>query len=95
MYLNEPNAGIFNVKNEVDKLVSKPRYIIVTDFDKVNSADIRTVERFAKLYDVVVKDNPNASRQGLNLFTIRILFCIFAEDTDIFEKNYLPTELKS
>lgn len=49
------------------------------DFDKENPADVRAAERFAKLYDVVVKDNPDASRKGLNLFLIRVLFCLFAE----------------
>lgn len=64
------------------------------DFDKENPADIRAAERFAKLYDVIVKDNPNATRKGLNLFLIRVLFCFFAEDTDIFEKNLFTTRLK-
>ncbi|MEK1323463.1 class I SAM-dependent DNA methyltransferase [Limosilactobacillus fermentum] len=64
------------------------------DFDKENPADIRAAERFAKLYDVVVKDNPDASRQGLNLFLIRVLFCLFAEDTDIFEKNLFTNRIK-
>lgn len=64
------------------------------DFDKENPADIRAAERFAKLYDVVVKDNPDASRHGLNLFLIRVLFCLFAEDTDIFEKNLFTNRIK-
>lgn len=64
------------------------------DFDKENPADIRAAERFAKLYDLIVKDNPNATRKGLNLFLIRILFCLFAEDTDIFEKNLFTNRLK-
>lgn len=64
------------------------------DFDKENPADIRAAERFAKLYDVIVKDNPHATRKRLNLFLIRVLFCLFAEDTDIFEKNLFTTRLK-
>lgn len=122
-----------NVKEKVNQLGSKPRYIMVTDFknvlaedtktgdtldveferlpqkfefflawngiekadfDKENPADIRAAERFAKLYDVVVKDNPEATRHGLNLFLIRVLFCLFAEDTDIFEKNLFTNHLK-
>lgn len=121
-----------DVKDKVNQLGSKPRYIMVTDFknilaedtktgdtldveferlpqkfefflawngiekadfDKENPADIRAAERFAKLYDVVVKDNPNATRHGLNLFLIRVLFCLFAEDTDIFEKNLFTNRL--
>jgi len=122
-----------DIKEKVNQLGSKPRYIMVTDFknvlaedtktgdtldveferlpqkfefflawngiekadfEKENPADIRAAERFAKLYDVVVKDNPDATRHGLNLFLIRILFCLFAEDTDIFEKNLFTNRLK-
>lgn len=64
------------------------------DFDKENPADIRAAERFVKLYDVVVKDNPHASRKGLNLFLIRVLFCLFAEDTNIFENNLFTNRVK-
>ncbi|MGU9953901.1 DNA methyltransferase [Limosilactobacillus fermentum] len=122
-----------DLKQKVEQLGAKPRYIMVTDFknvlaedtktgdtldveferlpqkfefflawngiekadfDKENPADIRAAERFAKLYDVVVKDNPDASRHGLNLFLIRVLFCLFAEDTDIFEKNLFTNRIK-
>ena len=122
-----------DLKQKVEELGAKPRYIMVTDFenvlaedtktcdtldvgferlpqkfefflawngiekadfDKENPADIRAAERFAKLYDVVVKDNPDASRHGLNLFLIRVLFCLFAEDTDIFEKNLFTNRIK-
>ena len=65
------------------------------DFDKENPADVRAAERFAKLYDVLVNDNPDVTRKGLNLFLIRILFCLFAEDTDIFEKNLFTNKLKT
>lgn len=64
------------------------------DFDKENPADVRAAERFAKLYDVVVKDNRHASSKGLNLFLIRVLFCLFAEDTNIFENNLFTNRVK-
>ena len=122
-----------DLKQKVNQLGAKPRYMMVTDFknvlaedtktgdtldveferlpqkfefflawngiekanfDKENPADIRAAERFAKLYDVVVKDNPDASRHGLNLFLIRVLFCLFAEDTDIFSKNLFTNRIK-
>lgn len=128
-----PMQAFSDVKNKVDELGSKPRYILVTDFkevlaydtktkdtlsvpferlpqkfefflawngiekadfDKENPADVRAAERFAKLFDVIVKDNPNASRKGLNLFFIRVLFCLFAEDTDIFKKNLFTNRIK-
>lgn len=137
LYFKQTNSELMqsfvDVKEKVDQLGAKPRYIMVTnfknvlaedtktgdtldveferlpqkfefflawngiektDFDKENPADIRAAERFAKLYDVVVKDNPNATRHGLNLFLIRVLFCLFAEDTDIFAKNLFTNRLK-
>ncbi|MCP9329106.1 DNA methyltransferase [Liquorilactobacillus satsumensis] len=122
-----------DLQERVDELGSKPRYLLVTDyqhllakdtktnetfdiefaklpqyfdfflawngiekadFDKENPADVRAAERFAKLYDVVVKDNPDATRKGLNLFLIRILFCLFAEDTNIFEHDLFTNRVK-
>ncbi|MFB5979257.1 class I SAM-dependent DNA methyltransferase [Lactobacillus delbrueckii subsp. lactis] len=57
------------------------------EFEKENPADVRAAERFAKLYDIITKDNPDATAHGLNLFLIRLLFCLFAEDTGIFEQD--------
>lgn len=129
----KPMQAFTDVKEKVDALGSKPRYIFVTDFkdvlaydtktsdtlsvpfkrlpqkfefflawngiekadfDKENPADVRAAERFAKLYDVITKDNPEATKKGLNLFFIRILFCLFAEDTDIFSKNLFTNRVK-
>ncbi len=63
------------------------------DFDKENPADVRAAERFAKLYDVVVNDNP-MQHAKLNLFLIRILFCLFAEDTNIFKHDLFTNRVK-
>ncbi|WP_338843280.1 DNA methyltransferase (plasmid) [Pediococcus pentosaceus] len=85
---------------EFSKLPQKFKFFLAwngiekADSDKEYPADIRAAERFAKLYDVVVKDNPHASRKGLNLFLIRVLFCLFAEDTNIFENNLFTNRVK-
>ncbi|MDY0838713.1 class I SAM-dependent DNA methyltransferase [Lacticaseibacillus paracasei] len=137
LYFKEGNGDLMqdfaDLQERVDELGSKPRYLLVTDyqdllakdtktnetldiefaklpqyfdfflawngiekadFDKENPADVRAAERFAKLYDVVVKDNPEATRKGLNLFLIRILFCLFAEDTNIFEHDLFTNRVK-
>lgn len=54
-------------------------------------ADVKAAEKMAKLYDIIAEDNydpanpPNAeSIHNLNVFLSRLLFCFFAEDTDIF-----------
>ncbi len=137
LYYKQTNGKLMqaftDIKEKVDALGSKPRYIFITDFkdvlaydtktsdtlsvsfkrlpqkfefflawngiekvdfDKENPADVRAAERFAKLYDVITKDNPKATKKGLNLFFIRILFCLFAEDTDIFSKNLFTNRVE-
>ncbi|RBR31640.1 class I SAM-dependent DNA methyltransferase [Enterococcus cecorum] len=64
------------------------------DFEKENPADLKAAERFAKLFDAILKENENADRHALNLFLIRTLFCLFAEDTGIFDKLIFTTYLK-
>ena len=50
------------------------------DFEKENPADLKAAERFAKIYDELLKSNKDADRHGLNLFLIRLLFCLFSEE---------------
>jgi hypothetical protein len=53
-----------------------------------NPADVKAAEKMAKLFDEIKKDNPETSPEfihGLNIFFSRLLFCYFAEDTNIFE----------
>ena len=64
------------------------------DFERENPADLKAAERFAKLYDTLLKDNERISRHGLNLFLIRLLFCLFAEDTGVFEKDIFTNTIK-
>jgi hypothetical protein len=54
-------------------------------------ADVKAAEKMAKLYDIIAQDNydpenpPDAeSIHNLNVFLSRLLFCFFAEDTEIF-----------
>ncbi|MFO7701767.1 MAG: DNA methyltransferase, partial [Psychroflexus maritimus] len=52
-----------------------------------NEADRKASYRMAKLYDLLIEENPEILENGvreLNLFFSRLLFCFFAEDTDIF-----------
>ncbi|WP_027126301.1 class I SAM-dependent DNA methyltransferase [Gelidibacter mesophilus] len=51
-----------------------------------NYADRKASYQMAKLYDILVTENPNIYDDGghnLNIFLSRLLFCFFAEDTDI------------
>jgi hypothetical protein len=58
-----------------------------TTFQEETDADVRAAEQMAKLYDLILADNPpssKAERHQLNVFLTRLLFCYFAEDTEIF-----------
>lgn len=66
--------------------------------DKETLADIRAANKMAKLYDQILSDNPNFysnDPKDLNLLLSRLLFCFFAEDTGIFEKNIFTNSLLS
>jgi len=60
-----------------------------------NYADRKASYKMAKLYDILVTENPNIYDDGghnLNIFLSRLLFCFFAEDTDIFPIEGLFTD---
>lgn len=63
-----------------------------------NPADVKAAEKMAKLFDEIKKDNPDSRPEfihGLNVFLSRILFCFFAEDTNIFTGNQFINALDS
>ena len=57
--------------------------------------DIRATSRLNRLYVELLKDNPDwdtaARRPDMNHFMARLIFCFFAEDTDIFSGTDLFT----
>ncbi|MBK0383316.1 class I SAM-dependent DNA methyltransferase [Pedobacter sp. SD-b] len=59
-----------------------------------NKADREASYQLARLYDILVQDNPDYAKEShlLNLFLSRLLFCFFAEDTDIFDKVGIFTD---
>ena len=63
---------------------------------KENSFDIRATSRLNRLYVELLKDNQdwatNERRSDMNHFMARLIFCFFAEDTDIFRGENLFTE---
>lgn len=55
-----------------------------------NEADVKASYIMAKIYDDIRRYNDITSEEqihSLNVFLTRLLFCFFAEDTGIFEKN--------
>lgn len=61
-----------------------------------NSFDIRATSRLNRLYVELLKDNPTwgtaERRHEMNHFMARLIFCFFAEDTDIFNGTGLFTD---
>lgn len=63
-----------------------------------NPADVKAAVKMAKLFDEIKKDNPDTSTEflhGLNVFLARLLFCYFAEDTNIFGKDQFTNAIAS
>lgn len=63
-----------------------------------NPADIKAAEKMGRLYDLILEDNPpetEADRHALNVFLSRLLFCFFAEDTEIFASNQFTNAVAS
>ncbi len=60
-----------------------------------NAFDIRATSRLNRLYVELLKDNPEwgtaQRRADMNHFMARLIFCFFAEDTDIFNGTGLFT----
>lgn len=70
------------------------------EYQKENPADIKAAERFTKLYDELVKINPELAKEevdgkSFNLFLIRSLFLYFSEDTEIITKGSFTNILKT
>jgi hypothetical protein len=63
---------------------------------KDNPIDVRATGRLNKLYVELLRENPgwasDARRPDMNHFMARLVFCFFAEDTDIFNGNGLFTQ---
>jgi hypothetical protein len=61
-----------------------------------NTFDIRATNKLNKLYVELLRHNPDwgtdARRQDLNHFFARLIFCFFAEDTNIFTGRRLFTD---
>ena len=65
-------------------------------------ADVKAAEKMATLFDLIKADNFNEDNKNdtealhnLNVFLTRLLFCFFAEDTEIFTANQFSHALES
>jgi len=61
-------------------------------------ADAKAAEKMAKLFDLLKADNEIQTEEqihSMNVFLSRILFCFFAEDTGIFQKDQFTKAIGS
>lgn len=78
------NADFFLAWNGIEK----------ANYQEESPADRKAAERFAKLYDRIAKENPEANEHTFNLFLTRVLFLLFAEDTGVMKKGIFTNTLK-
>ena len=67
-------------------------------YQEENIADVKASAKLAKLYDEILKTNDAKSSEevhALNIFLTRLLFCYFAEDTNIFSDNQFTNAIAS
>jgi len=63
-----------------------------------NPADVKASNKLAKLYDEILKTNSTSNHEdvhALNVFLTRLLFCYFAEDSNIFEDNVFTNSISN
>ncbi|WP_046651865.1 type IIL restriction-modification enzyme MmeI [Brevundimonas diminuta] len=62
-----------------------------------NSVDVRATGKLARLYDALLKANPDwraeERRHDMNLFMTRLIFCLFAEDVGVFPESQFSSVL--
>jgi hypothetical protein len=69
-----------------------------TQLENLNYADVKAAEKMARLYDEIIKHNQITTAtdvHNLNVFFSRLLFCFFAEDTDVFEPSQFTNAIAS
>ena len=69
-----------------------------SQYQNENPADLKAATTMARLFDEIKKhNNPESDIEihSLNMFMCRMLFCFFAEDTNIFENDIFTNGISS
>ncbi len=62
-----------------------------------NAADVKAASEMGHLFEIIHeynKDNKELTERSQNIFLTRLLFCYFADDTEIFKKNQFRESLR-
>jgi hypothetical protein len=92
------DTELLNIINHYDFFLPLEGSMEKANFQDENPADVRASLKMAKLYDELQKNNHFESKEdihSLNVFLTRLLFCYFAEDTNIFEDNVFTSSISS
>lgn len=88
---------VLNIANHYDFFLPLAGMEKATYIDE-NPADVKASLKMAKLYDELQKNNHFETKEdihALNVFLTRLLFCYFAEDTNIFPDNAVTNSISS
>lgn len=91
------DTELLNITNHYDFFLPLAGMEKATFTDE-NPADVKASLKMAKLYDELQKNNRFETKEevhSLNVFLTRLLFCYFAEDTNIFPDNLFTASLSS
>nr|MBP6498219.1 class I SAM-dependent DNA methyltransferase [Campylobacteraceae bacterium] len=91
------DTELLNITNHYDFFLPLAGMEKATFTDE-NPADVKASLKMAKLYDELQKNNEFKTKEevhALNVFLTRLLFCYFAEDTNIFPDNIFTSSLSS
>ncbi|MGE4511377.1 MAG: DNA methyltransferase [Sulfurimonadaceae bacterium] len=91
------DTELLNITNHYDFFLPLAGMEKATFADE-NPADVKASLKMAKLYDELQKNNEFKTAQdihALNVFLTRLLFCYFAEDTNIFADNLFTSSVSS
>jgi hypothetical protein len=91
------DTEILNIVNHYDFFLPLAGMEKATFADE-NPADVKASLKMAKLYDELQKNNQFTTKEdihALNVFLTRLLFCYFAEDTNIFDSNAVTNSIAS
>ncbi|MDD5202463.1 MAG: hypothetical protein PHH41_04910, partial [Sulfurimonas sp.] len=91
------DTELLNITNHYDFFLPLAGMEKATFADE-NPADVKASLKMAKLYDELQKNNEFKTAQdihSLNIFLTRLLFCYFAEDTNIFSDNIFTSSVSS
>ena len=91
------DTEILNITNHYDFFLPLAGMEKATFADE-NPADVKASLKMAKLYDELQKNNEFKTKEeihALNVFLTRLLFCYFAEDTNIFPDNAVTSSISS